>query len=101
MNLEEAREIIKQPIDGRTFRFIMAASEICSPKNSGFVSINELLECLRLGNQAKRFTLIAEYAAIALYTRTGRQREEDCLAITDVDDWVSYLISHDKSDVIH
>jgi len=95
MNLEEAREIMKEPVDHRTFRFIMAAAEICSPQNSGLVSINEVLECLRLGNQAKQFTLIAEYAAIALYTRTGRQREEDSLAITDIDDWVSYLISHD------
>ena len=83
-----------QPADARVFRIVRAATELCSPDNANRVAISELVECLKRGNESRHLALIAEYAATALYARTGRQWTEGSLAVTDTDDWMAYLKKH-------
>ena len=99
MNLEEARDIImKEEDDRRVFRFVRAAAVLCAPENYDRVSLTELIACMKRGNKSKKLGLISEYAACALYTRTGRVRRpsnnpyEDF--ITDAQDWHDYLKEH-------
>jgi hypothetical protein len=94
MHLEEAKSVLQGPIDKRTFRFVRAAAVLCAPENANVVTIQELLDCLRLGNGSKRFALLAEYAATALYTRTKRHWAKGSLAETDVNGWILYLKEH-------
>lgn len=94
MDLEEAKSIINASLDKRLFRLVRAAAIICAPENANRVSISELLQCLKRGSESKEFSLIAEYAATALYTRTKREWKMGVVAITDVDDWTKYLEGH-------
>jgi len=94
MDLGEAKKVMNEPVDDRAFGVVMAAAEICSPENSGQVTICELLDCLKRGNESRQFALVAEYAATALYARTKRAWPSEGMAITDTDDWTSYLREH-------
>jgi len=94
VELEEARQILNQPPDARTFRLIRAATAICAPDNADRVGIVEIVACLKLGNQSREYALIAECAATALYSRTNRNWPSCTLAVTNVDDWLAYLIEH-------
>ena|SRR5258706_14113991 len=98
MNLEEAKHVILSERDGRAFRSIQAASIICSNENTGSVSIGDLISCLKRGNDSPDLALVGEYAALALYRRTGRPRKTGHLPyedfVTDANDWSDYLNGH-------
>jgi hypothetical protein len=80
MNLEEARETIRDP--GATFVQRVEAASVLS--SSEHAELSDLLRCLHYPG------LPAELAACALYSRTGRPRPSHDLSV-DADDWVNYL----------
>ena len=99
MNLNEAKDVIMNEQDTRrVFRFVRAAAVLCAPENANQVSLSELLACMKRGNESKTMVTISEYAALALYFRTGRPRRpssnpyEDF--ITDEQNWREYLTKH-------
>ena len=98
MNLTEARKAMGEPNETRPFRLVRAAAMICARENAGVISLQELLQCLERGNSSRRLALLAEYAAIALYDRTGREKttaSTGCKGfITDYSDWKAYLKLH-------
>ena len=98
MDLEQAKAIIKSEREAPIGRLSFAAGVLCSPENADKVSLLELIECLKRGNERKRLSLVNEYAALALYARTKRKRRKGHLPyedfVTDTDDWLNYLKSH-------
>ena len=100
MNIEEARDIIMNERDNKlVFRLVRATTVLASPENDDQVSLAELIQCLKRGNEAKGLALISEYAALALYRRTKRERLGDVPYedfVTDADDWLNYLNTTDR-----
>jgi hypothetical protein len=98
MNLDEAKRVLLGERGAPLGRLVMAAGVLCAPENSSQVSLLELIECLRRGNDLGRITPVNEYAALALYYRTGRKRREGHGLyedfVTDNDDWLHYLQQH-------
>ncbi len=95
MNIEEANDVLKAESGVPFGRLATAAAVLCKPENSGQVSLTALVECMRRGDSFGRTTIIHEYAALALYSRTGRERSKDLPPygdfITDSEDWLRYL----------
>jgi len=58
MNLEQAKAIIKSEREAPIGRLSFAAGVLCSPENADKVSLLELIECLRRGNERKRLSLV-------------------------------------------
>jgi hypothetical protein len=85
MTLETARQMIGNR--DTTFQDrIKAAAVISSARESSF---DELLTCLQYPG------LPAEFAAMALYQRTGRPVPEDARSFSaDLADWRTYLSTH-------
>jgi hypothetical protein len=96
MNLDEAKSIVLHEADERrVFRCIQAAAVLCAPENADTVSLADLLKCMKRGNNSRKLKQLSEYAAIALYSRTGREKRQNVNPyddlITDADDWHCYL----------
>jgi hypothetical protein len=95
MDLQQSKDVIMKERDAPFGRVANAAIVLCLPENAGKVSLLELIECLKRGNELKRMNLASEYAALALYARTKRQRHHDGVPykdlITDADNWLAYL----------
>ena len=95
MNVHVAKKIILDERKTPFGRLAVAASVVTAPENDDQVSFLDLVECLRRGNAFGKITTVDEMAALALYRRTGRNRQpghrpyEDF--ITDAKDWLDYL----------
>lgn len=98
MTLEEAKQIILNERDNPlSYRLVRATVVLGASEHKDKVSVDELLDCLRLGHIGNKPTIVAEYAALALYTRTGRKRSSEVPFAdftTDPKDWAAYLDAH-------
>jgi len=97
MNLDEARNVIRNESDAPIGRLWHATVSICSVENENHVSLEEIIACLKRSNQFNRVTLVDEIAVSALYARTGRERKNGHAAyedfVTNAEDWLSYIRS--------
>jgi hypothetical protein len=83
MTFEEAKALIRDGCDNWS-KLVEAAGTICDAPESSF---DDLLACL------KHRGLPQEFAAMKLYVRTKRPRENNAIdsLITDPQNWAEYL----------
>ncbi|PWU08546.1 MAG: hypothetical protein C5B50_29310 [Verrucomicrobia bacterium] len=94
MTVGLARRVIFEEHDSPFGRLAFAAAVLSSREHDEAVSLLDLVECLKRGNQLKKITAVDELAALALYRRTKRRRRSHVPYqdfITDAADWATYL----------
>ena len=98
MDLNQALRILREENITSPGSLLMAAGILCAFENETRVSLDELLLCMRRGNMMHEPSAVSEYAALALYRRTGRPRTPGSAAyedfVTDADEWLRYLVKN-------
>jgi hypothetical protein len=98
MTIREALSVINDELEVPIGRLVIASGVLAESDGEHDVSLSDLLQCLRIAARFKSINAAQELAALALYRRTKRPRQQGHAPYEDFDidpaSWESYLKEH-------